>query len=173
MLPSNKENHKCLSQRAVWKVIKGLQLYAWKTARMLLMNSMTLYPWHTSRLLVHIRKWVHVSWTEVNFPKCLSDGMPPFFSRNRSSAKSYRESDTGIPQSFVHISVSSCPTHVAAFVHAASKVCGLLRGKEASTTNYHAQRQLCTYERQLMLLWDSCATFGAPFAHSEERVKTF
>lgn len=130
MLHSNKENHRCLSQMAVWEIIKGLQLYAWKIARMLLMNSMTLYPWHTSWLLVHIRKWVHVSWTQVNFPHCLSDGMPPFLSRNSSWAKSYREFDAGTPQSFVHVSVSSCPTYLAAFVHAASKVCGLQHGRE-------------------------------------------
>lgn len=116
MFHSNYKNNRCLCQRAVWEVIKDL--HGWKTARMLLMKTMTLYLWPTSQFLKHSRKWVHVSWTEVNFPHCRSDGMPPFLSREDCSwAKSYREpvafswSLPGIPQPFVHISVSSWPTH--------------------------------------------------------------
>lgn len=33
------------------------------------------------------------------------------------------------------------------------------------------KRELCAYERQLLLLWDSCSIFKALFAPNEERVK--
>lgn len=45
-------------------------------------------------------------------------------------------------------------------------------GEKASTTDHHAQRELCAYKRQLLLLWDSCSLFKVLFAPNEERVKT-
>lgn len=46
-------------------------------------------------------------------------------------------------------------------------------GEKASTTDHHAQRELCAYERQLLLLCDSCSIFKGLFAPNEKRVKAF
>lgn len=139
MLHSNKENHRCLSQRAVWEIIKGLQLYAWKIARMLLMNSVTISMTHFPTPCTY-QEMGSGFLNTVNFPHYLSDGMPPFLSRNSSWEKTYRESDAGIPQSFVHISVSSCPTTWQHLFMLLPNFALCYMGEKASTMDHHAQK---------------------------------
>lgn len=149
-----------------------------KIARML-MNSMTLYPRHTSQLLVHIRKWIHVSWAEVNFLHCLSDGMSPFLSRNHS----WENLSENLMPAVAHCLGSHSPSSISLLVPVPPiwqhlfmllpKFATCYMGEKASATDRHAQRELCARERQLLLLWDSCSAFEAPFAPNEERVKAF